>query len=144
MNAVEEVLTITRNTVLTSLGDETLYSVLMTFPAAIVAVADGVLDDTERQFLFNMCDAIADGEADEGTPERALLTAEIYSTVLGLLANRSDIEAPLLAAVNEEAGRDSEFRGLLDCMLVGVAECSDGTSDTEQSEIDRLRLAMNL
>ena len=109
MRAVEEVMAITRNTVLTSLDDETLCSVLMTFPAAIVAAADGVLDDTERQFLFNMCDALADGEADEGTPERALLTAEIYSTILGLLAHRSDIEAPLLAAINEEIGRDQNI-----------------------------------
>jgi hypothetical protein len=144
MTAIEEILALTRTTTQTALSDDVLYSVLMTLPSAFVAAADGVLDDTERQFLFNMCDALADGEADDGTPERALLTADIYATIMGLVANRHEIEGPLFAAIREEAGNDSEFSDLLDGMLVGVAECSEGTSDTEQAEIDRLRAAMCL
>ena len=144
MTAVEEVLALTRKMTQTALGDEILYSVLMTLPSAFVAAADGEVDDVERQFIFNMCDALADGEAEDGTPERALLTADIYATVIGLTAHRSSIEGPLFAAIKEEAGNDSEFGGLLDRMLIGVAECSDGISDTENAEIGRIRAAMGL
>ncbi len=143
-SAVAQALTTARDMTQSPLPDDVLYSVLMTLPAAFVAAADGEFDDTERLFLFNMCDALADGEAEDGTPERQLLTADIYATMTQLLDNKDAVEDTVLAAIREEGGRDSEFAGLLDCMLVGVAECSEGVSDCEQTEIDRLRTAMSL
>jgi hypothetical protein len=98
MTAIEEILALTRTTTPSALSDDVLYCVLMTLPPAFVAAADGVLDDTERQFLFNMCDALADGEADDGTPKRALLTGDIHATTMGLMPHRHEIEGPLFAA----------------------------------------------
>ena len=36
------------------LDDNELMSVLMTYPACLVAAADGVVDETERLFLLNV------------------------------------------------------------------------------------------
>ena len=63
----------------TDLDDESLASILLTYPACAVAFADGVFDDAERMFILEVCEQLADAGDDRSDPAARLAVADRYA-----------------------------------------------------------------
>lgn len=135
-----EVLRPFRDAVLTDLSDEDLASVLLSYPACCVAIADGHFDEAERLFMLEVCERL--GDQDPSDPSGRLATAERFACLVQLVARRSELDSLILGALRAECSRDPDTREQILAMLEGAAEASGGTSDTERTEIARIRAAL--
>lgn len=126
----------------TDLDDESLASILLTYPACAVAFADGVFDDAERMFILEVCEQLADAGDDRSDPAVRLAVADRYAILMQLVQRREEFDASILGAIKDECQRDPATVDLVLGMLSGAAECSGGTSDVEQQEIDRIASAI--
>jgi uncharacterized tellurite resistance protein B-like protein len=125
------------------LNDKDLLSVLLTFPAAMVAVADEEVDETERMFLLKISEQLGDDDA--GTSHRARLeSAERYRAFMWLLNEQKRFEEPILNGIKILIQENPDVGEKITNMLWGVAESSDGVSESEQKEISRITEALGI
>ena len=83
---------------LVPLDDENLISVILTFPAAMVAAIDGNVDETERLFLLNISENL--GSDDPGTSHTARLeAAERYRAFMWLLCEKDTYEKDIFDGI---------------------------------------------
>ena len=68
--------------------------------------------------------------------------ADRYAILMQLVQRREEFDASILGAIRDECQRDPATVDLVLDMLSGAAECSGGTSDVEQQEIDRIASAI--
>ena len=125
------------------LDDEELFSVLMTYPACLVAAADGVVDETERLFLLNVSEELGDGDVSE-SPERRVRSAERYRAFMWLLNERDKCDQIILDVLKSFLESNAETVEHIKAMVWGIAEASDGTSEEEKKEIARIYSALNI
>ena len=114
-----------------------LVSVILTFPAALVAAADGIVDETERLFLMNLCEELGDGDASKSPLER-LKAAERYRVFMQLLILDIEIQNSILELVNEFCRYNPESLNQIKDSMLGIANASEGVSEEETKEIDRI------
>jgi len=124
------------------LSDQDLQSVLLSYPACLVAHSDGEFDEEERLFLLEVSELMGE-EGDSETPQGRLAASERYALLHWLLINRNEFEAPILQAIRDEIARDVETLPIITAMMVGMAEASDGISEAETSEIERITAAIS-
>ncbi len=120
------------------LPDETLASLLLTYPACSVAFADGEFDQDERLFVLEVCEQLADTDGYHSDPATRLAVADRFAILMQLVQRRGELEDSILRALRDECQRDPATVELITGMLVGAAECSGGISGVEQAEIDRI------
>jgi len=125
------------------LDDENLISVILTFPAAMVAAIDGKVDETERLFLLNISEEL--GVDDPGTSHKARLeAAERYRAFMWLLNEQENYEKVILDGIKMLIEDNSETGEHINNMLWGIAEASEGVSEIEKNEILRISEALGI
>ncbi len=128
---------------LVPLDDENLISVILTFPAAMVAAIDGKVDETERLFLLNISEEL--GIEDPGTSHKARLeAAERYRAFMWLLNEQESYEEIIFDGIKLLIEANSETGEHIKNMLWGMAEASEGVSESEQQEISRITEALGI
>ena len=125
------------------LDDEELMSVLMTYPACLVAAADGVVDETERLFLLNVSEELGDSDVSE-SPEQRLRSAERYRAFMWLLNEKDKTDQIILDGLANFLEINPDATDQIKAMLWGMAEASDGISEQEKREISRIFSALNI
>jgi tellurite resistance protein len=138
-NKLRDSIPVTKDSIL---SDNELQSVFLTYPALLVANADGVFDAEEKCELFSICEQLV---ADE-TPEslRPARIAEIYHVSCSLLEQVENNNDRILTMIRDEIADQPESKELLLEMMVGVADSSDGISAVEQEVIDNLKQFLKL
>ena len=125
------------------LDDNELMSVLMTYPACLVAAADGVVDETERLFLLNVSEELGDGDVST-SPEQRMRSAERYRAFMWLLNERDQCDHIILEGIKIFLESNQETVEHIKAQLWGIAEASEGTSEVEKQEIARIYSALNI
>ena len=119
------------------LSDEDLISVCLSFPGALVAACDGDFDDAERLVMLDVSENLGDGNIAEDSSAR-LKSAEIYRAFMWLLDNKVDCEDLIFSGLKEFLKENKETAQQITEMLYEVADVSDGISEVEQKEINRI------
>ena len=128
---------------LVPLDDENLISVILTFPAAMVAAIDGKVDETERLFLLNISEEL--GVEDPGTSHKARLeAAERYRAFMWLLNEQESYEEIIFDGIKLLIEANTETGEHIKNMLWGMADASEGVSESEQQEISRITEALGI
>ena len=128
---------------LVPLDDKDLASVLLTFPAALVAAADEEVDETERLFLLKISEELGDDDA--GTFHKARLeSAERYRAFMWLLNEQESYEEIIFDGIKLLIEENSETGEHIKNMLWGMAEASEGVSELEKNEISRISEALGI
>ena len=125
------------------LDDENLISVILTFPAAMVAAIDGKVDETERLFLLNISEEL--GSDDPGTSHQARLeAAERYRAFMWLLCEKDTYEKDIFDGIKFLIQENQQTGEHIKNMLWGMAEASEGVSELEKNEISRISEALGI
>ena len=125
------------------LEDNELLSVLLTYPACLVAAADGVIDVAERLFLLNVSEELGDGDV-SNSPERRLRSAERYRAFMWFLTEKDKCDQIILDGLKDFLKSNQESAKQIKEMVHGMAEASDGTSEIEKKEISRICAALDI
>ena len=125
------------------LGDDELISVLLSYPACLVAAADGIIDVAERLFLLNVSEELGDGDVAQ-SPELRLSSAERYRAFMWLLNEKDKCDTLILDSIKEFLEENEETVGHIKEMVWGMAESSEGVSQEEKNEISRIYAALNI
>lgn len=120
-----------------SLSDEDLMSVILTYPACLVAAADGEVDETERLYLLSMSESLGDDDASKSDKAR-LEAAERYRAFMWLLSQGSEIESMLINLIKPFCFADENLKSQISASMLGVAEASDGVSEAESAKMLQL------
>ena len=128
---------------LVPLDDENLISVILTFPAAMVAAIDGNVDETERLFLLSISENL--GSDDPGTSHTARLeAAERYRAFMWLLCEKDTYEKDIFDGIKFLINENQQTGDHIKSMLWGMAEASEGVSESENKEILRITEALGI
>ena len=125
------------------LDDHDLASILLTFPACLIAAADGNVDTAERLFLLNVSDSLGDGDVNQSSEER-LKSAERFRAFMWLLNERENYEEEILNAIKLFLNQQPDSKKDISNMMWGMAESSDGVSEDEKKEILRISEAIGI
>ena len=130
---LKSLMQVTRDTVL---SDKELQSVFLTFPALLVAHSDGMFDVEEKCEVFSICEQLVSDEiSDNLRPSRV---AELYHVACSLANQGESYTEDIHALIRDEITDQPESKALIEGMIRGMAESSDGVSDVEQTMIERL------
>ena len=125
------------------LSDEDLISVCLSFPGALVAACDGDFDDAERLVMLDVSENLGDGNIAEDSSAR-LKSAEIYRAFMWLLDNKVELEDLIFSGLKEFLKENKETAQQITEMLYEVADVSDGISEVEQKEINRITSLLDI
>lgn len=125
------------------LDDNDIVSVLLTYPACMVAAADGVVDQKERAFLLDVSEQLSNEDAINSSAVR-LKSTELYRAFMWLLENKNEVEEDLLVLLKDFLSFNPETKKQILEVMREVASISDGTSQEELDEINRICLALDI
>ena len=125
------------------IDDNDLLSVLLTYPACLVAAADGVIDETERLFLLNVSEELGDGDVSD-SPVRRVKSAERYRAFMWLLNEKDTNDQMILDGLKDFLKSNPEASDQIKEMVWGMADASDGISEEEKVEISRICAALDI
>ena len=125
------------------LSDNELMSVLLTYPACLVAAADGVVDTAERLFLLNVSEELGDGNVGD-SPELRMRSAERYRAFMWLLNEKDKCDQIILDGLKDFLKSNKESSKQIKAMIWGMAEASEGISEVEKVEISRICTALDI
>jgi hypothetical protein len=125
----------------TVLSLENFKNLILTYPAFKVAACDGDFALKERGFLFDICQAlIFENDPDK---EDQVMAAEIYAQY-NYLFNKKSWEVLFLDLIKEFLEQNSDAKGTILEMIIGVAEVHEGISNREKQTIDDLKSILKL
>jgi uncharacterized membrane protein YebE (DUF533 family) len=127
----------------TILNFEQFSSLVMSFPAIFVALADGVIDKEERFFLASISESLV-GDDYSNPQEKLLYTSEFYHQLLHLSNNLERWKDKILYLLKESLNEDSEGKDFIKKMMFDVAESSNGIDDGERKIIEELFKKLNI
>ena len=125
------------------IDDNDLLSVLLTYPACLVAAADGVIDETERLFLLNVSEELGGGDVSD-SPVRRVKSAERYRAFMWLLNEKDTCDQMILDGLKDFLKSNPEASDQIKEMVWGMADASDGISEEEKVEISRICAALDI
>tara|TARA_B100001027_G_C16265869_1_gene332046 strand:- start:3217 stop:3666 length:450 start_codon:yes stop_codon:yes gene_type:complete len=125
------------------LSEEELISVCLSFPGALVAACDGDFDDAERLVMLDVSEVLCNGNIAEDSSAR-LKSAEIYRAFMWLLDNKAELEDLIFSGLKEFLKDNNETSQQITEMLYEVADVTDGISEVEQKEIDRITSLLDI
>ena len=134
-NKFKEILFGKKNSI--PLTDNDLISVLLTFPSCLVAAADNEIDTDERLYLMNISESLGDKDVSNSNKAR-LKSAERYRAFMWLLNEREKYEEFIFSCIKKYLDIHPETKNNIKDMMWGMAEASDGVSEEEKQEIERI------
>jgi len=127
------------------LSENELISVCLTYPAALVAAADGNVDEAERLYLLNISESLDDEVEEIGkNPSSRLAAAERYRAFMWLLNNKYMADSLILEGIKEFIEINQATGNQIKEMMWSMAGVSDGVSKEEEAEITRICVALNI
>ena len=122
------------------------YPLIFTFPPLLVAAADGIVDDMERETLTYIVKNLAFSFSQDGMSYTQMKRlADSYVAEFGfLIDNLKRYETDFISTLFEYLCENQEAKPDIKEMLIASAEASDGISDIEQQTIDHLTLTLQL
>jgi hypothetical protein len=87
---------------------------------------------------------LADDDVPIDDPAHNQIVAECYYVFMQLLTNKNQSEFAIFEGIKKEIEMAPDDAGFFRAMLVGMAEASDGVSESEQIEINRILEAINI
>ena len=111
-------------------------SVLMMYPAALVAVADGEFSHFERA---NLASALK-----EASSENDFKMCEMYHLLCNLMLLNEGEKAELLNTIKEEIADKAELKLIILQLMISTAEAEDGISEIEKLAIDNLKSILSI
>lgn len=114
------------------------------YPALLVCMSDGVLDQEEWEGIVMATKGLAEEFVKDPKDDKDLIAIAFRTEFRYLLDNIDKWQKKFLNALNDsikDNQSDKEF--VLECMYL-FANAADGISDEEQSKIDNLSQRLNL
>ncbi len=111
-------------------------SVLVMYPASLVALADGEFSQLERENIINALKESASGND--------FKTCEMYRMLCKILELPSDDKVALLKSMNEEIADRPEIKKIILELMISTAESDNGISKEEKTAIDLLKNILSL
>ena len=111
-------------------------SVLVMYPASLVALADGEFSQLERENIINALKESASGND--------FRTCEMYRMLCKILELPSDDKVALLKSLNEEIADRPEIKKIILELMISTAESDNGISKEEKTAIDLLKNILSL
>ena len=120
------------------LTTDILVSTVLTFPSLLIADADGDVDEDERIFLMSLAQNFID-DYDSNCEKSRLKVAECYRLFLKLLLLNDMHKKFILTSISEFCRYNPDAKRKIIDSMYGVAYSSDGLSEVEKKEIDRIK-----
>lgn len=115
----------------TNLELDDFSSLLMMFPAVLVANADGNFDSLEKQNLAHSCYGL------EAEPP---ITCEMYSELCFLAKTEDqDFINNIFSCIKAESNNNEEAQLIITNLMIEMAQASDGISQEESDKIKELK-----
>ena len=111
-------------------------SVLVMYPASLVALADGEFSQLERENIINALKESASGND--------FRTCEMYRMLCKILELPSDDKVALHKSMNEEIADRPEIKKIILELMISTAESDNGISKEEKTAIDLLKNILSL
>lgn len=115
----------------TCLDENQFSSLLMMYPAILVATADGNFDALEKQNLAESVKEAADGNI--------LVACEMYSELSYLISADDNVKKQALTCIKDEIADKPEIKSMILELMTAMAESSDGVSEVEAQKIAELK-----
>lgn len=115
----------------TNLELDDFSSLLMMFPAVLVANADGDFDSLEKQNLAHAC---------YGLEAEPYVTCEMYSELCFLATTGDkDIIDNIFSCIKAESKSNEEAKLIITSLMIEMAQASDGISQEESDKIKEIK-----
>ena len=111
-------------------------SVLVMYPASLVALADGEFSQLERENIINALKESASGND--------FKTCEMYRMLCKIMELPSDDKVALLKSMNEEIADRPEIKKIILELMISTADSDNGISKEEKTAIDLLKNILSL
>ena len=111
-------------------------SVLMMYPASLVAIADGEFSHFERMNLLSALKEAASGNE--------FKMCEMYHLLCNLMLLDEGEKTELLNTIKEEIAERAELKLIILQLMLSTAESEDGISDVEKYAIDNLKSILSI
>jgi len=115
----------------TCLDENQFSSLLMMYPAVLVATADGDFDALEKQNLAESVKESAEGNI--------LVACEMYSELSYLITADNNVKKQTLTCIKDEIADKSEIKSIILELMTAIAESSEGISEVEEKKIAELK-----
>ena len=120
----------------TCLSIDQFSSMMLMYPALLVATADGDYDELEKR---NLVSALQ-----ESAGEDAFIAFEMYAELSHLVDASAETKEMIFSCIKEEIANRKELQDIIVELMTSTAECSDGISETEQKMINEIKANLNL
>jgi hypothetical protein len=120
----------------TCLDEDQFSSLLMMYPSALVATADGDFDALEKQ---NLAESVK-----EAAENNILIACEMYSELSYLITAGNDVRELALSCIKDEIDDKSDIKGMILELMTAMAEASDGISGAEKTKIEELKTELSI
>jgi hypothetical protein len=115
----------------TCLDENQFSSMLIMYPSALVASADGNFDALEKQNLAESVKEASDGNI--------LFACEMYSEISYLISADIDVKKQTLNCIKNEIADKPEIKSMILDLITAMAEASDGISVKEAKSIEEIK-----
>lgn len=111
-------------------------SVLVMYPASLVAIVDDEFSRLERENIVHALQEAASGDM--------FKTCEMYRMLCHLLSLSGDDKVSLLKSLKEEIAEHPDIKQLILELMVSAAESDNGISEQEKTAIDLLKTILSI
>lgn len=115
----------------TCLNQDYFSSLLIMYPAALVAIADGKFSEFEKANLVSALKEAADGNE--------LILCEMYSELCYLCYAEAEYKQTVLECIKTELETRPEIKLMILELMISTAESEQGISEIEKQKIDELK-----
>jgi hypothetical protein len=146
LNSTQELYNKFKNRSGSKLGYEQFNTLLIFFPAILVVMSDGVIDDEEWVYVDYLSKFMAKNHKDNLAGDQAYdeLVAMYYEDLQFLIENLSTWKNSFLEELKSVLIGQDEIKSTLVETLYLFADASEGVSDDEQHTIDNLKELLDL
>lgn len=122
-------------------------SLVMFFPALLVIMSDGVVDEEEWIYVKYLAKFVADTMKDEVAEEDLAALQEAYYKELEYLVDPDHLERwkpEFLKVISEYVDGHPEVKEDIEDILYIFADASDGLSEEEEEQIDAIKKELHI
>ncbi len=120
----------------TCLDEDQFSSLLMMYPATIIATSDGVFDALEKQ---NLAESVKEAAAGD-----ILIACEMYSELSFLITANKEVADEALSCIKEEIADKEDLKSMILELMTAIAEISDGVSEIEAKKMNELKTLLSI
>lgn len=130
-----------------SLTDQQFGSLVMFFPALLVIMSDGVVDEEEWIYVKYLAKFISDTMKDEVAEEDLGALQEVYYKELEYLVDPDHLERwkpEFLMVISEYVDGHPDVKEDIEDILYIFADASDGLSEEEEEQIELIKKELHI